>query len=261
MGPLGWLAIAVAGILVLVAAMWAAGAFDRDEGGTEAARSAHPLLDDPDVLAVEEVSQDPAAWEGRQVTLGGQVTHSEGPAFAFLESFEDPAQRVVLVSGADRPLGVFPGILPAQVTGAVTTFDLAAIESELGTTLDEGLYDDFEGMPALLVDDVHFFVNDPQAAGGALIEVVGWTVTLAGIVDEVHADGVFTLEGGDVVVLAGNAETPALEAEQRVEITGVVSLLDPAALSDAGVSAEVMDGLEGAPTITAETIQPLDDAS
>ncbi len=129
-----------------------------------------------------------------------------------------------LFAGDDEELPVigvreFPAILAGergaigadnlvQVRGVVRIFRIADIEREIGTDLDDGLYEDFEGRPVVIATEVDRTVLRPAIAdefdGGRFVTInrlteepnlfVGQRVVLTGEVEEVLGPRGFVLE-------------------------------------------------------------------
>ena len=111
-------------------------------------------------VTLSDLADDSSEFYGRTVTVDGFVAETVEPSVFFLgdklarEDEEEPADEGgVLVVGGDPDLNLVEA-MPVQVVGVFQEFDLATFEEELGTDLEDGLYDDWDGRPAILAAEV-----------------------------------------------------------------------------------------------------------
>jgi hypothetical protein len=115
----------------------------------------------PDTGAtISEIVQAPNDYVGQTVTVRSGVEEVISPvAFSLDEDavFEGGIDDDLLVVSAtqDAPLDfeTLEGN-PALVSGTVHQFDIAAFEQELGYDLDDSLFANWDGRPALIATDV-----------------------------------------------------------------------------------------------------------
>jgi hypothetical protein len=259
LGPAGWLVVAVAVVGVIVVAMWATGAFEDDVNDVALPAEGDPLLQEEGVDSVGEVLREPDQRVGQEVTIAGQVSSGlpDHPGMGIFEDFEDPGDRLVLVSDG-RPLALFPQAARARITGTLIEFDIAEVEAHLGDEINGAVADEYEEMYALLVDSAHFFVTG-QVVGQTLTGVEGWRATVTAIVHEVHSDRLFTIEDGTGAVLVNG--TADIEPGALVQATGIVRLFDRDQL-DQDVLGELSDDdvatLEGLALLEAEEVEVIE---
>lgn len=106
------------------------------------------------VVTIEDVVDNPQAYQGRVVTLRGEVQEKLGPASFVLESEDvllDEQLLVVSSTGDMIPVDENDAVM---ATGAVRVFALEAFERELGYDLQDDLFYDWEGKPVLMASRV-----------------------------------------------------------------------------------------------------------
>lgn len=113
--------------------------------------------------ALGEEEQEQPDLVGQTVTVSGEVTSVIAPT-GFTISGEqdaelaDPNTSGVLVVSAQE-FGVTEGDV-VQIVGEVALFRIADIESDLGIDLDDELFEEFEGQPALIASSVDMTVPE-----------------------------------------------------------------------------------------------------
>ena len=112
-------------------------------------------------ITVADIVSNPAALDGKEVTVNGEVQEVFGAnAFKLDEEalFAGGIDNDLLVIGAQQNLaGIDDQIVDdwVEVTGTVhSTFRLADIESEIGYDLDDTLFTEWEGRPVLVASAI-----------------------------------------------------------------------------------------------------------
>lgn len=120
--------------------------------------------DEEEALGEEEPEQPDLV--GQTVTVSGEVTSVIAPTGFTISGEEDeefdelaePNTSGVLVVSAQE-FGVTEGDV-VQIVGEVALFSVVDVEAELGIALDDELFEEFEGQPALIADSVDMTVPE-----------------------------------------------------------------------------------------------------
>lgn len=162
-GGMGWLwgLLALAAAIIIGLILWSL--FSEDDRIPDTGAS------------IEEITSDPARYYGQTVTVGGEIENIVGRR-AFTvggESFlGDPELLVVgasplpAVAGRPADAGLAENDL-VTVTGPVRRFVVADVEREIGFDLDDNLFRDWEGKPAVVARNVNLSPFRAQPAQGA----------------------------------------------------------------------------------------------
>ncbi len=173
------------------------------------------------------------------------------------------------------------------VRGTVRQFDLAAFESELGYDLDDTLFTDWAGKPALIATeirpvnmDANVLVPNTGMTGvlrpltvaeitSNLTELIGQPVALVGEVEEVISPAAFSIDedatfaGGidnDLLVVAAGQNIPFINDavdDSTVLVAGPVRQFDLAAFEqEIGFDLDdaAFEGWTGRPAVVAQAI-------
>lgn len=114
---------------------------------------------------LSDITDEPEEYYGQTLTVDGAVAQTIEPnAFVIFEQqlaedeelLDDPAalaeEGVLVVSGGPEPN--LSELMSVQVKGTFQEFDLATFEEELGAELDDGLYSDWGGQPAIIAEQI-----------------------------------------------------------------------------------------------------------
>ena len=121
---------------------------------------------------IDEILDNPAAYYGRRVTVSGEVGEILGPRSFRLEDSDLVFEEAIPVVGA-RPLRApggravgadFFGDREVRVIGEVRQFNLRSFEEQLGVDLDDNLWAEFAGRPAIVAREV---IAEDDAVGPA----------------------------------------------------------------------------------------------
>lgn len=175
-----------------------------------------------------------------------------------------------------------------QITGTVQEFEsVTNLEDELGTELDDQIFEDYEGEPVVVAEQI-FLTPRAERAGedvpvsiGDIVdqpeEYFGQTITADGVVAETLEPNAFVLasedseqdfEGEDeagnlineetVLVVSGGGNAPNLTESQTVQVTGTFQQFELTTVEEE-TGLDLEDGLyadwEGRPAIIAQQVQ------
>lgn len=212
------------------------------------------------VLSVDRAVRNFDQLEGETATVAGELSTTIVPHVAVFEGMLYEVENLLLVS-EHQSVGTFPATATARVTGTLIRFNVQEIEERLGIDLDDDLVSDYEDMPTIVVDSIHYFLRDPAIAA-VLFDLHEFDLTATTTVAEVYGDGVFTIGEGNALVIAETGDVP--EEGARLRITGRAAVVDADGLVEAlgeerasRLSEEQLANLDGMPVILAERIEPL----
>jgi hypothetical protein len=227
-----------------------------------------------------EIADDPDGFIGRWVSLGGEISRVVSPTAFLLGGDDFVGDDELLVVGANIPAVQEKALERGPVAeddivgviGPVREFELAAVERDLGTDLDDATFEPYEGRPFVLAQDVRVTPRKPggDAAAGSDAAVVGvadiaadpgrfrgGTVTVTGTVSDALGPNVVRLDDALVVVgLAG----PLADADDGdvLKVTGTVASLDASevrARLERDLPNAVIEGLAGRAVLIARTAE------
>ena len=112
------------------------------------------------VVTIEDVVDNPQTYEGRVVTLRGEVAERLGPASFVLANQDVLLDERILVMSSTGDMIPIEETDIVMATGTVRVFGLASVETELGYDLQDDLYYDWEGKPVLMASRVAELVSD-----------------------------------------------------------------------------------------------------
>ncbi len=244
-------------------------------------------------VTVAEITSNLSEFAGQQVAVRSEVEEIVGPTAFKLD--EDALlgggiDNDLLVLSADQNNALLNDQLVDQtvvVRGTVRQFDLAAFESELGYDLDDTLFTDWAGKPALIATeirpvnmDANVLVPNTGMTGvlrpltvaeitSNLTELIGQPVALVGEVEEVISPAAFSIDedatfaGGidnDLLVVAAGQNIPFINDaldDSTVLVAGPVRQFDLAAFEqEIGFDLDdaAFEGWTGRPAVVAQAI-------
>ncbi len=236
-----WAILGIIGAIIIGLILWSLFADDDEIPDTGA--------------SIEEITDNPARYYGDVVTVGGEVENIVGRR-AFTIGGDDfiGGDELLVVSASGLPAVANRAGAPelaeddlVTVTGPVRRFVLADIERELGADLDDNLFRDWEGQPAVVARNIDL---SPRSAGfarggvGATIDDItdeperwyGQRVTVSGEINDVLGARAFTIGGegffdGDELLVVGARQMLAMQGrpanqpfseDDIVQVTGPV---------------------------------------
>ena len=132
-------------------------------------------LNAPSDATIDDILDNPDAYYGEQVMVGGEVDETLGPRSFTLEDSDLLFDEHILVV-ADRPLVDSQG-QPLDLStlegrflwasGTVHEFNQTAFEQQLGVDLDDSRFSDWAGRPAIIANSVLDWADDPTPGTGA----------------------------------------------------------------------------------------------
>ncbi len=245
-------------------------------------------------VTVAEIASNLSQFAGQQVAVRSEVEEIISPTAFKLD------EDALLAGGIDNDLLVLSanqnnGLLNDQlvdqtvvVQGTVRQFDLAAFESELGYDLDDTLFTDWAGKPALIAMEIrpvnmeaNVMIPNAGMTGelraltvaeitSNLTELVGQPVAVAGQVEEVISPTAFSIDedatfaGGidnDLLVVAAGQNIPFINDElddKTVLVAGPVRQFDLAAFEqEIGYDLDdaMFESWAGRPAVVAQAIR------
>ncbi|MDP9474242.1 MAG: hypothetical protein M3R38_00805 [Actinomycetota bacterium] len=252
-------------------------------------------------VSVADIVDDPEEFYGKNLTVSGLVGEVVGPNAVTIGGQDGIFEEELLIVGAQPLPELAEGDAVeiavddlVQATGTLQEFAVPEFEEALGTELDDNLFGEYEGEPALQAKSVAL---TPAEGGGTTTamqqgiqasiptivddpeEFYGSTTTLTGGVVEVVEPAVFAMsDRADAEALAGeefgalaeeeailvvngtpNAPQPNLSELATVQVSGAVRELNVAEFEqEAGLELddEALAVWEGQPAILAQEIQP-----
>lgn len=212
-----------------------------------------------EAITLSDIAEDPAAYVGTTVTVRGDLGEKLGEQAFVLEDDQllSGENFVVVAQAADT----LPADLTAfddpvaginrevQVTGAIQPFDLATIEQEIGTDLQDDLFAAYEENSYTIIAESVNIIGDqagtPAEGGVATVsEIVsnpelyfGQNVLVQGDVNSIFSPTIFTLDeeallaagiDNDLLVIAEDANAYALDdgwLDDSVQVQGIVRQL------------------------------------
>ncbi len=229
---------------------------------------------------VSNITDNPEEYIGETVTVSGEVEAAIGDRVFTIGGQEFLGGQSLLVVSAN-PLPTAAGRTPGdavltndiiQVTGPVRRFNVAEFEQAIGTALDDGLFTEFEGQPAVIARSVDLTPRSGNAGTQSVPvtvsnladnpeEYFGQTVTLSGPITNVVSPNAFILDGQVLAVGWGNA-APGDSPTQgnRVQATGIYRAFDLAEFEqDLGVDLQddVFTDWGNRPALLIKQVQPV----
>lgn len=195
-------------------------------------------------VTTEDISSDVSSLIGQQVTIRSLVGETVGESSFFVEP--ENGESILVLNTTGAPFEFPAAGVPIQVTGEVQSFVAADIEDEYGLDLDEGVYAEYEGQPAIVAQSLAFapnpedlyeeystYLNQQIAVEGdvrlldttdgafALFEE-GWVddigILVVGIDRNVAGGPVDAIQEGENVVVTGVARQPSAELLQEYNL-------------------------------------------
>ncbi|QIN78376.1 hypothetical protein GBA65_07390 [Rubrobacter marinus] len=252
--------------------------------------------------SVADILDNPSEFYGNTATVSGLVTEVVGPNAVVIGGGE-LVNEGLLVVGAQQLDQIVEGVPEGeafeiqqqdlvQATGNVREFNLNEVEQEVGYELDQGVFGEFEGRPAVVADS---FVLTPQAGGTTMMqqgtnvgiteivdqpaEFYGQNLTVSGAVAEVidpntfvivneqtaEQEGLYEAEAGalgEQGVLVSTSNGPNLTEQQTVQVTGTLEQFDAATFEQEmgvqyDVNNEFVSAFADGPAIMATQVQPM----
>lgn len=217
----------------------------------------------------EDIAEDTEDYIGQTVTIRSDVVETVEPATLIVE---DQAffggENIVVVNASGEVFSLPESDAEIQITGEVTRFVLADIESAYGVDLDPDLYVDYENKPAIIAQSLAL-APEPGEITSNPTQYYGMVLAVTGEIEEVYSSGVFTLDedellgGEDLLVIVDSPVMTNVYEGETVAVTGELRsflLADIERDYDLDWDLDVQQELEveysGRPVLVVEQIYP-----
>ena len=186
-------------------------------------------------VSVDDITDNPDRYIGQTVTVGGEVNRMLGTNALVLEDDDFIGDDEVLVVGANQlPAGQANEVV--LVTGTVSNFNMADAESQLGIDLDNNLFTDWDGRPAIVARSIDVTPLTAGAAQAVQLEAItespgrfqGQLVSTWGSIDRVIGPRSIVLDNSEFIT---EDEVLVVGTQQISNFTNVQG--DGSALNDA----------------------------
>lgn len=178
-------------------------------------------------VTTEEVTGNTEQLIGQTVTIRSNAMEQIEPStFTVADQEFFGGENIVVVNATGTPFE-----LPAeddtevQVTGEVTRFVLADIESTYDLDLDPDLYVDYADKPAIIAQSLAI-APEPGEIAADPTQYYGQTLAVTGEIETVYGENTFTLDedelfgGEDLLVVVANPTQAAIQDGETVATTG-----------------------------------------
>ena len=174
-----------------------------------------------------EVSENAEELMGQTVTIRSNVIEQIEPTtFSVADQEFFGGENIVVINATGTPFA-----LPneedteVQITGEVTEFVIADIESAYNLGLNPDLYVDYTDRPAIIAQSLAI-APEPGEIAADPSQYYGQTLAVTGEIETVYGENTFALNedelfgGEDLLVIATNPTEAAIENGETVATTG-----------------------------------------
>ncbi len=223
-----------------------------------------------DNVTTEELAKEPTNYEGKEVTVRGEVDQTVDETSFLMDDGSLFAGEGVLVINATSEPFVVPdvGDSQVQVTGDVETFSSASTAEKYNLTLDPTLYADYEDQPVIIAKSLAL-APDPGDITANPEQYYNQRIAVQGEVDDIYEPDLFTLDEEklfateDLLVLSPGLTSALVKDNEIVAITGVLRPYVEADFDkdynlqwDLSVKENIKAEYEQKPVFVADTIYP-----
>lgn len=177
-------------------------------------------------VTTEDIAEDTEDYIGQTVTIRSDALQTIEPAtFAVEDQAFFGGENIVVVNASGEPFVLPETDAEVQITGEVTKFVLADVESVYNLDLDPDLYVDYEDKPAIIAQSLAL-APEPGEITSNPTEYYGETLAVTGEIEEVYGRGVFTLDedelfgGEDLLVIVNSPVMTSVYEGETVAVTG-----------------------------------------
>lgn len=198
-----------------------------DGTGQDEGNMAQTDIETKENVTTENVSENAEDLIGQTVTIRSNAIKQIEPAtFTVADQEFFGGENIVVVNATGTPF-----VLPTeddtevQVTGEVTQFVLADIESAYGFDLDPNLYVDYTDKPAIIAQSLAL-APEPGEIAKDPAQYYGKTLAVTGEIETVYGENTFTLDedklfgGKDLLVVVTNPTEAPIQDGETVAATG-----------------------------------------
>ncbi len=187
-----------------------------------------PLVDEEmseENVTTEEVAEDTDQLLGQTVTIRSDALEIIEPS-TFVVSDQEffGGEDIVVVNATGTPFELAEDDTEVQITGKVTKFVQANIDSVYDLDLDPDLYVDYNDKPAIIAESLALAPDAGEVAENPT-QYYGETLAVTGEVEEMYGVNTFTLDeeelfgGEDLLVIVPNIAEVISDGE-KVAVTG-----------------------------------------
>lgn len=220
-------------------------------------------------VTTEEVAEDTDELIGQTVTIRSNALETIEPSTFVVSDQEFFGGEDIIVVNASGETFELPteDDTEVQVTGEVTEFVLADIESAYDLDLDPDLYVDYTDRPAIIAQSLAL-APEPGEIAADPTQYYGQTLAVTGEVENIYGDGVFTLDeeelfGGEDLLVLSLDSTEAVQDGETVATTGELRSFVVADLErdynltwDAGIQEELEAEYSERPVLVVNDVYP-----
>lgn len=178
-------------------------------------------------VTTEEVAEDAEDLIGQTVTIrSNAIQQIEPSAFTVADQEFFGGENIVVINATGTPFELpTTDDTEVQVTGEVTEFILADIESEYDLGLDPDLYVEYTDKPAIIAQSLAL-APEPGEIAADPAQYYGETLAVTGEIETVYGDNAFTLDedelfgGEDLLVVVTNPTEAPIQDGETVATTG-----------------------------------------
>ncbi len=198
-----------------------------DGTGQDEGNMAQTDIETKENVTTENVSENAEDLIGQTVTIRSNAIKQLEPAtFTVADQEFFGGENIIVVNATGTPF-----VLPTeddtevQVTGEVTQFVLADIESAYGFDLDPNLYVDYTDKPAIIAQSLAL-APEPGEIAKDPAQYYGKTLAVTGEIETVYGENTFTLDedklfgGKDLLVVVTNPTEAPIQDGETVAATG-----------------------------------------
>ena len=176
-------------------------------------------------VTTEEVAENTEELIGQTVTIRSNALEVVEPSvFTVADNEFFDGEEILIVNASGEVFELPEDDTEVQVTGEVTQFVVADIESNYDLDLDPDLYTEYEDRPAIIAQSLAI-APEPGEITEDPTQYYGQTLAVTGEVEQMYGMNTFTLDeeelfgGNDLLVVVPNAEEMVEEGE-TVAVTG-----------------------------------------
>ena len=226
------------------------------------------LTETEENVTTEEVAENTDELIGQTVTIRSNALETIEPEiFTVADQEFFGGEDIVVVNASGDIVELPEDDTELQITGEVTEFVLADIESAYDLDLDPDLYVDYTDRPAIIAQSIAL-APEPGEIAADPTQYYGQTLAVTGEVEDTYNEGVFTLDedelfgGEDLLVVVVNP-TEIVEDGETVAVTGELRSFVVADIErdygltwDAGVGEELEAEYSERPVLVADRVYP-----
>ena len=226
------------------------------------------LTETEENVTTEEVAENADQLIGQTVTIRSNALETIEPA-AFVVADQEffGGEDIIVVNASGETVELPVDDTEVQITGEVTEFVLADIESAYDLDLDPDLYVEYTDRPAIIAQSIAI-APEPGEITANPSQYYGQTLAVTGEVENIYGNGVFTLDeeelfGTEDLLVVSLDSTQAVQDGETVATTGELRSFVVADLErdydltwDAGVVQELEAEYSDRPVLVVDRVYP-----